>query len=80
MYRERIGHYEQLVDDLARRNRAEPRHEARRMCSACGLPTGTPCVGQLERDPVVLTAGAIEGERLVEAALGAAVRPRGAPR
>ena len=37
-------------------------------------PADTPCVGQLERNPVVLTAGATDGERLVEAALGAGGR------
>jgi predicted patatin/cPLA2 family phospholipase len=68
VYRERIGSYERLVDDLAHRSRRpgdEPPY-------VLGLrpPDGTPCVGQLERDPIVLTAGAVEGERLVEAALG----------
>jgi predicted patatin/cPLA2 family phospholipase len=72
VYRERIGHYEELVADLADRSRGdstEPPH-------VLGLrpPAGTPCVGQLERDPVALTAGATEGERLVKAALGAAGR------
>ena len=69
VYRERIGQYEKLVDDLARRS-SEPGDEPP---FVLGLrpPDGTPCVGQLERDPVVLTAGALEGERLVEAALGA---------
>ena len=33
-------------------------------------PAGTPCVGQLERKPELLRAGATDGERLVEAALG----------
>jgi predicted patatin/cPLA2 family phospholipase len=77
MYRERIDKYEQLVADLARRSgdhAAGPPH-------VLGLrpPAGTPCVGQLERDPVLLTAGATDGERLVEAALGgreASVAPR----
>jgi predicted patatin/cPLA2 family phospholipase len=67
VYRERIGQYETLVDELGRMSSApgdEPPF-------VLGLrpPDGTPCVGQLERDPVVLTAGAVEGERLVEAAL-----------
>jgi predicted patatin/cPLA2 family phospholipase len=72
VYRERIGAYERLVDDLARRSR-EPGEEPPYVL---GLrpPDGTPCVGQLERDPVVLTAGAVEGERLVEAALAGAGR------
>ena len=33
-------------------------------------PVGSPCVGQLERRPEVLTRAADEAERLVEAALG----------
>jgi len=72
VYRERIGIYEELVADLARRSSdhaSGPPH-------VLGLrpPAGTPCVGQLERDPVVLTVGATDGERLVEAALGAGGR------
>jgi predicted patatin/cPLA2 family phospholipase len=69
VYRERIGQYEKLVDELARKS-SEPGDEPP---FVLGLrpPDGTPCVGQLERDPVVLTAGAVEGERLVEVALGA---------
>lgn len=68
VYRERIPKYEELVTDLARRSR-EPGNEPPYVL---GLrpPEGTPIVGQLERDPVVLTAGAVEGERLVEDALG----------
>ncbi len=67
VYRERITKDERLVDDLARNSREagnEPPY-------VLGLrpPDGTPCVGQLERDPIALTAGAVEGERLVEAAL-----------
>jgi predicted patatin/cPLA2 family phospholipase len=69
VYRDRIAKYEHLVTDLARRSTdhsAGPPH-------VLGLrpPAETPCVSQLERDPAVLTAGATEGERLVEAALGA---------
>src|SRR3954453_23313366 len=79
VYRERIGKYEQLVADLARRSG----DHASGAPHVLGLrpPAGTPCVGQLERDPAVLTAGATDGERLVEAALGtggrqASVAPR----
>ena len=68
VYRERIGIYEQLVDDLARRSGDHA--SARRTCSACGRRRARRASGQLERDPVVLTAGATDGERLVEAALG----------
>ncbi|HWK25733.1 MAG TPA: patatin-like phospholipase family protein, partial [Solirubrobacter sp.] len=71
LYRARIDAYERLVDDLERRSRdvsGGPPH-------VLGLrpPAGTPCVGQLERKPEVLTRGAADGERLVMDALGAAV-------
>src|SRR3954463_9955029 len=67
VYRERIGQYELLVDDLARRS-AEDALEAPYVL---GLrpAAGTPGVGQLERDPAILSTGAAGGERLVEAAL-----------
>jgi predicted patatin/cPLA2 family phospholipase len=63
LYRERIAVYEQLVADLERRSRditAGPPH-------VLGLrpPSGTPCVGQLERRPEVLTQGAEGGAQLV---------------
>jgi predicted patatin/cPLA2 family phospholipase len=72
VYRERVAKYEELVTELARRSldhSAAPPH-------VLGLRPAaeTPCVGQLERNPVVLTAGATDGERLVEAVLGAASR------
>jgi predicted patatin/cPLA2 family phospholipase len=68
VYTDRIEKYERLVDDLGRRSRdpdAGPPH-------VLGLrpPVGSPCVGQLERRPEVLTRAADEAERLVEAALG----------
>jgi predicted patatin/cPLA2 family phospholipase len=68
VYTERIERYERLVEDLARRSRdpqSGPPH-------VLGLrpPLGSPCVGQLERRPEVLTRAATEAERLVEAALG----------
>ena len=68
VYTDRIEKYERLVDDLGRRSRdpdAGPSH-------VLGLrpPVGSPCVGQLERRPEVLTRAADEAERLVEAALG----------
>jgi predicted patatin/cPLA2 family phospholipase len=68
VYRERIPKYDVLVTDLERRSldhSAGPPY-------VLGLrpPAETPCVGQLERKPAVLTAGATDGERLVEAALG----------
>jgi hypothetical protein len=77
MYRERIAKYEELVADLARRSG----DHASGPPDVLGLrpPAGTPCVGQLERDPALLTAGAADGARLVEAALGgraASVAPR----
>jgi predicted patatin/cPLA2 family phospholipase len=68
LYRERIDKYETLVADLERRSL----DHAGGPPYVLGLrpPAGTPCVSQLERNAVVLTAGAREGERLVEAALG----------
>jgi predicted patatin/cPLA2 family phospholipase len=67
LYRERIEVYERLVDDLERRSNdfsAGPPH-------VLGLrpPSGTPCVGQLERRPEALTRGATDGEQLVIGAL-----------
>jgi predicted acylesterase/phospholipase RssA len=69
VYRERIEQYERLVDELARQSH-RPGDEPP---FVLGLrpPEGTPCVSQLERDPVALTAGAVVGERLVLDALGA---------
>jgi hypothetical protein len=71
LWRERGERYEQLVADIARRSEvpdAAPPH-------VLGLrpPAGTPVVSQLERRPDVLRAAAEHAERLVEAALGAAV-------
>jgi predicted patatin/cPLA2 family phospholipase len=78
VYRERVAKYEELVTELARRSRDHsvgPPH-------VLGLRPAaeTPCIGQLERKPTVLTAGATDGERLVEAALGAARRQASAAR
>jgi predicted patatin/cPLA2 family phospholipase len=72
VYRDRIAKYEELVTELARRSLDHtlgPPH-------VLGLRPAaeTPCVGQLERKPPVLTAGATDGEQLVEAALGTASR------
>jgi predicted patatin/cPLA2 family phospholipase len=72
VYRDRIAKYEELVTELARRS----------LDHSLGPPyvlglrplAETPCVGQLERKPALLTAGATDGERLVEAALGTASR------
>jgi predicted patatin/cPLA2 family phospholipase len=68
LYRERVGHYETTVDDIARRSRdpgAGPPH-------VLGLrpPAGTPVVSQLERRPAILAQAAADAERLVEQALG----------
>ena len=62
------------MEDIARRTRdaeAGPPH-------VLGLrpPAGTPCVSQIERRPAVLGTAAADAERLVEAALGAAVGVR----
>ena len=65
LYTRRIDAYERLVDDLTR-------HSADPDGNVLGLrpPAGTPCVGQLERRPEILTQAARDAERLVEAALG----------
>ena len=68
LYRERVAHYEQTVDDIARRSLdpgAGPPH-------VLGLrpPAGTPVVGQLERRSAILAQAAADAERLVEQALG----------
>jgi predicted patatin/cPLA2 family phospholipase len=67
LYRERVDAYEQLVDDIERRT-----SEASGPPYVLGLrpAKGTPIVSQLERNPTLLTAGAQDGERLVEEALG----------
>jgi predicted patatin/cPLA2 family phospholipase len=69
VYRDRIARYELLVADLERRSLDHSLGPP----YVLGLrpPAETPCVGQLERDPAVLTAGATDGERLVDAALSA---------
>ena len=68
LYRERVAHYEQTVDDIARRSL---RHR-RRTPHVLGLrpPAGTPVVGQLERRSAILAQAAADAERLVEQALG----------
>ena len=64
-----------LVGDIARRSR-EP-GDAPPYVLGLRPPAGTPCVGQLERDSAVLAPRRRRTrERLVEAALGAARRPR----
>jgi predicted patatin/cPLA2 family phospholipase len=67
LYRDRIEEYERLVADLEQRSR----DHAGGPPYVLGLrpPAGTPCIGQLERNPQVLSVGAADGERLVEAAL-----------
>jgi predicted patatin/cPLA2 family phospholipase len=66
LYRERVAEYEKLVDDIERRTR-----EASGPPYVLGLrpAKGTPIVSQLERKAELLTAGAKDGERLVEEAL-----------
>ena len=70
LYRERVAAYERLVEDIARRT-ADP-SDGPPYLLGIRPPAGTPCVGQLERRPDVLTAAAQDAARLVEAALGAA--------
>jgi predicted patatin/cPLA2 family phospholipase len=77
LYRERVGQYERVVEDIARRSldgRGEPPH-------VLGLrpPAGTPVVGQLERRSTVLAAAAKDAERLVERALSVSPELRPAP-
>jgi predicted patatin/cPLA2 family phospholipase len=70
MWRERAGTYEVLMDDIAVRS-TEPGPQPPYVL---GLrpPAGTPVIGQLERQPAVLTAAATAAGSLVEAALGLA--------
>jgi predicted patatin/cPLA2 family phospholipase len=70
MWHERAGVYEVLMDDIARRS-TEPGPQPPYVL---GLrpPAGTPVVGQLEREPAVLSAAATAAGALVEAALGLA--------
>jgi predicted patatin/cPLA2 family phospholipase len=68
LYRERVGHYEATVGDIARRSSdfgAGPPH-------VLGLrpPAGTPVVSQIERRPEILATAARDAERLVEELLG----------
>jgi predicted patatin/cPLA2 family phospholipase len=68
LYRARVGEYETMVADIARRSgdaAAGPPH-------VLGLrpPAGTPVVGQLERRPAILAQAAADAERLVEQVLG----------
>jgi predicted patatin/cPLA2 family phospholipase len=74
LYRERIAGYERLVEDIAARSRAPG--EGPPYVLGVRPAAGTPCVGQLERRAPVLAAAAVDAERLVERALGAAVRLR----
>jgi predicted patatin/cPLA2 family phospholipase len=67
LYRERVGHYETTVTDIARRSSdfgAGPPH-------VLGLrpPAGTPVVSQIERRGEILATAARDAERLVEQAL-----------
>ena len=70
LYRERVAAYERIVEDIARRT-ADP-SDGPPYLLGIRPSAGTPCVGQLERRPDVLTAAAQDAARLVEAALGAA--------
>jgi predicted patatin/cPLA2 family phospholipase len=65
LYRERIALYEDVVADLERRT-LDP---APPFVLGVRPPLGTPCVGQLERRPEILTRAATESARLVEEAL-----------
>ncbi len=75
LYRERLGWYERVVDDIARRS----------LAAGAGPPyvlglrpaAGTPVVGQLERRPAVLAAAAADAQQVVEQRLSreAGLRP-----
>jgi predicted patatin/cPLA2 family phospholipase len=74
LYRERVGWYERVVQDIARRSaewRGGPPY-------VLGLrpPAGTPVVGQLERRSAVLAAAAQDAEGLVEHTLPVSPEPR----
>jgi predicted patatin/cPLA2 family phospholipase len=76
LYRERVGWYERVVEDVARRSldwRSGPPY-------VLGLrpPAGTPVVSQLERRSPVLAAAARDAERLVEQMLPVSAEPRSA--
>jgi predicted acylesterase/phospholipase RssA len=67
LYRERVGAYERVVEDIARRSldpAAGPPH-------VLGVrpPAGTPVVGQLERRSAVLATAATDAQRLLEQTL-----------
>jgi hypothetical protein len=67
LYRERVGWYERVVNDISRRSRAwgdGPPY-------VLGLrpPAGTRVVGQLERRSALLSAAARDAERLVDQTL-----------
>jgi predicted patatin/cPLA2 family phospholipase len=78
LYRQRVGSYERVVEDIARRSLDGTRGPPH----VLGLrpPAGTPVVGQLERRSAVLAGAARDAERLVEQTLplGAEHRPAAA--
>jgi predicted patatin/cPLA2 family phospholipase len=67
LYRERVGWYERVVQDIARRSR-EP-GDGPPYVLGLRPPAGTPVVGQLERRAAVLSAAARDAERLVDGVL-----------
>jgi predicted patatin/cPLA2 family phospholipase len=76
LYRERVGWYERVVQDIARRSLdwgGGPPY-------VLGLrpPEGTPVVGQLERRSTVLSAAAQDAERLVDETLPGGAESRAA--
>jgi predicted patatin/cPLA2 family phospholipase len=75
LYRERIALYEEVVVDLERRT-LDPSPP---YMLGIRPPLGTPCVGQLERRPEVLTRAARDAERLVEEVLGPSRYPARSP-
>jgi predicted patatin/cPLA2 family phospholipase len=74
LYRERVGCYERVVEDIARRSLDGG--GGRPYVLGLRPPAGTPVVGQLERRSAVLAAAARDAERLVEQTLPLRAEPR----
>ena len=74
LYRERVGCYERVVEDIARRSLDGG--GGRPYVLGLRPPAGTPVVGQIERRSAVLAAAARDAERLVEQTLPLRAEPR----
>ena len=67
LYRERVGSYERVVQDIAKRSLDWG--DGPPYVFGLRPPAGTPVVGQLERRSAILSAAARDAERLVDEAL-----------